>query len=138
MGPAAPAADIRDDIGISHRVVTAPRQGTTGKVRLAAVSRSKELITPRHILEMLAKDFDEPSDSSTPLSVEDRLFIQLLDQQTVVDDDGHYSMPLPLRPNIAELPQNRHVAIKRLLGLCGASAKTRRTTKNTQFSCRRC
>ena len=95
----------------------------TSRVRLVAVSRSKELITPRHILEMLSKDFDEPSDSSTPLSVEDRRFIQLLDEQTVVDDDGHYSMPLPLRPNIADLPKNRHVSMKRLLGLCGRFRK---------------
>ena len=73
---------------------------------------------------MLAKDFDEPADYGTPLSVEDRRFVQLLDEQTVVDDDdGHYSTPLPLRPNIAELPQNRHVAMKRLLGLCGRFRK---------------
>ena len=72
---------------------------------------------------MLAKDFDEPADSSTPLSVEDRRCVQLLDEQTVVDDDGHYSMPLPLRPNIAELPLNRHVAMKRLLRLCGRFRK---------------
>ena len=62
---------------------------------------------------MYQQDFNEPGGEREGLSVEDRRFLQIMDQNAI-KKDGHYQLPLPLRdPNLL-LPNNHVQASSRL------------------------
>ena len=73
--------------------------------------------TPRDILRVLEKDFEETRDkSSLGASVEDREFLSQVSSGFHLTEDGHVRMPLPLKRD-STFPNNRSAAEKRLKGL---------------------
>ena len=73
--------------------------------------------TPRDILRVLEKDFEETRDkSSLGSSVEDREFLSQVSSGFHLTEDGHIRMPLPLKRE-STFPNNRSAAEKRLKGL---------------------
>ena len=54
------------------------------------------------------KDDDKPG-----LSVEDRMFISMMDENFKKNNQGHWEAPLPFRPNRCILPNNKPMALKR-------------------------
>lgn len=51
-------------------------------------------------------------DDKLGLSVEDRVFLDIMDKDFVKDEDGYWVAPLPLRSPLEQLPNNRVVALK--------------------------
>ena len=78
--------------------------------------RAKEIISPACIKQMFERDFPETTGqkNSPTLSVEDRKFLDILGKGIHQKTDGHYEMPLPLRFEDVELPNNRSQALRRL------------------------
>ncbi|KAK3737845.1 hypothetical protein QZH41_004783 [Actinostola sp. cb2023] len=99
-------------------------QGT----RFAIESRFKEVFSPTQVLEMFEMDFHEKTETkgTLSLSVEDRKFIDIVKKGIHKREDGHYEMPLPLRSQNVELPNNRGQAFRRLLHL---KARFKRDTR---------
>ena len=89
---------------------------TNEDTMFALESRAKEIISPAHVKEMFERDFHErPGLNNLPtLSVEDRTFLEILDKGIRQREDAHYEMPLPLRSQYVELPNNRLQALRRL------------------------
>ncbi|XP_071138882.1 uncharacterized protein [Mytilus edulis] len=52
-------------------------------------------------------------DDKIGTSVQDRLFLNLMDSEFKKDSNGHWTAPLPFRPNRQRLPNNRSQAWKR-------------------------
>ncbi|XP_078495461.1 uncharacterized protein LOC144750543 [Ciona intestinalis] len=84
---------------------------------LVSTSRAKEvLLTPSVILNLLHSDFIE-NNQQFSLSIDDTKFIRLLQEGIIKLKNGHYKMPLPLRNRDLPLPNNRPLALKRLMQL---------------------
>nr|XP_034311384.1 uncharacterized protein LOC117684234 [Crassostrea gigas] len=72
-----------------------------------------------------------PEDDCTGLSVEDRLFLKLMDRAFTKDKDGMWTAPLPFRENQPDLPNNRPQALHRAQIL--HNSLQRDTEKKRQF-----
>ncbi|XP_048737549.2 uncharacterized protein LOC125652183 [Ostrea edulis] len=72
-----------------------------------------------------------PDDDRTGLSVEDRIFLKLMDTSFTKDKDGLWTAPLPFRENHLDLPNNRTQALRRAQIL--HSSLQRDPEKNEQF-----
>ena len=62
---------------------------------------------------MYQQDFNEPGGEKEGLSVEDRRFLQIM-EENITEVGGHYQLPLPLRNQDLQLPNNRVQALSRL------------------------
>ena len=58
-----------------------------------------------------------PDDNEVSLSIEDRRFLQVMEEQTHKNSSGHWEMPLPFREANTVLPNNRSQAVHRLNNL---------------------
>lgn len=58
-----------------------------------------------------------PDDDKLALSVEDGLFLEIMNREVYIDDDNHWVAPLPFRSPRSSLPNNRAQALKRLTAL---------------------
>ena len=61
---------------------------------------------------MLTLDFNERATEEKSLSFEDRRFLTIVREGILQRDNSHYEMPLPLRNNDAELPNNKELKIE--------------------------
>ena len=77
----------------------------------------KEEINPHAVKKMFEMDFSEKNSSHEALSQEDRKFLAIVEDGIRHCEDGHYEMPLPLRVPAPTLPNNREVALRRLIQL---------------------
>lgn len=59
-----------------------------------------------------------PRDDKPAMSVEDELFLEIMDEQMFMDESNSWVAPLPFKPNRCRLPNNRDQAVKRLTSLC--------------------
>lgn len=89
-----------------------PRYGAT----FALKSCVKEVFNPAQVNEMFELDFQERCgvENERSLSIEDQKFLNILGEGIHKREDRHYEMPLPLRSEEVELPNNRSLALKRL------------------------
>lgn len=89
---------------------------TREDVTFAVENREKEIISPACMKQMFERDFHEATGqkNSPRLSVEDRKFLDILSTGIHKRSDGHCEMPLPLRHEEVELPNNRSQALRRL------------------------
>ncbi|KAL6483895.1 hypothetical protein MHYP_G00087670 [Metynnis hypsauchen] len=55
-----------------------------------------------------------PDDDKTALSIEDKIFLEIMEREVYMDDDNHWVAPLPFRMPRPLLPNNREQALKRL------------------------
>ncbi|XP_078382421.1 uncharacterized protein LOC144665122 [Oculina patagonica] len=90
--------------------------------------KTKEVINPSAIRQMFELDFvGHKSNSKHGLSKEDRKFIEIVEQGVHQCEDGHYELPLPLKNENINLPNNKTAALRRLSQL-----KRRFEAKNGQ------
>ena len=107
-----------DVFGISHRTLSS-------ESNIVLRSEIKEVIKPQSfpssddLLKVLEQDFIEKSGplGEEPYSQDDARFMRIMTEEIQTTADGHYQMPLPLRDELLPLPNNRRMAIKRLMSL---------------------
>ncbi|XP_056101657.1 uncharacterized protein LOC130080328 [Rhinichthys klamathensis goyatoka] len=58
-----------------------------------------------------------PHDDKPAMSVEDELFLEIMDEQMFMDESNSWVAPLPFKPNRHRLPNNRDQAVQRLNSL---------------------
>ena len=97
--------------------------------RIVVSDNCKEVIVPTRILKVLESDFIDhsvthPDDKG--YSVEDRRFMTLVSDD-IRFQDGHYSVPLPLKDRSFKLPCNRNQAMARLMW------QTKKMTANDEY-----
>ena len=77
--------------------------------------KTKEIINPSAISQMFELDFIEHKNTQRHgLSKEDRKFLQIAEEGIHQCEDGHYELPLPLKNEDIELPNNGDAALCRL------------------------
>ena len=105
-----------------------------GRHSILPACESKYTIKP-HSTETHSLDLDiflrSRDDNKVGLSVEDQIFLDIMNSTCKKDENGYWVAPLPFRENRPELPNNRDVALKRALYL-DASLK-RNPTKSKHF-----
>ncbi len=58
--------------------------------------------------------FRTPEDNKAALSVEDKVFLDIMNKEVYLDEDNHWVAPLPFRSPRIQLPNNREQAKQRL------------------------
>ena len=86
---------------------------------------------------MFTLDFNERAPEEKSLSFEDRRFLTIVQEGIHQRDDGHYEMPLPLKNNNAELPNNKELALSRLMKLKERLKSDTNTERTMSTSCKR-
>lgn len=61
--------------------------------------------------------FRSLEDDKAALSVEDKVFLDIMDKEVYLDEDNHWVAPLPFRSPRMQLPNNREQAMQRLNSL---------------------
>ena len=86
-----------------------------GNAIIAHSLKGKKSLSPGDISRVLNQDFTclEPDDSKQ--SVEDRQFIDTLEIGIKRTSDGHLQMPLPFKSQNPTMPDNKEVAVRRLM-----------------------
>ena len=72
--------------------------------RFTFSTKVKETINPPRIIKVLESDFVESSARSKSYSVDDIMFVSILENSIVKRADGHYELPLPLKMDRLSLP----------------------------------
>lgn len=70
-------------------------------------------------------------DERLGMSKEDKDFLEIMDREVTKNSKGHWSAPLPFRPNRPRLPNNRNMALNRTHTLIKSLKKN--PTKQTHF-----
>ena len=68
----------------------------------------------KEVLHILESDFIERKCEGQVMSQEDIQFMKIMKEETRIDEDGFYEMPLPLKTNMPTLYDNKVMAEKRL------------------------
>ena len=114
--------DVRDDV-FCNRIVTCEVQqeiqatSNNRACHFALKTQVKEVLSPLQMSKMFTLDFNERATEEKSLSFEDRRFLTIVQEGIHRRDDGHYEMPLPLKNSNAELPNNKELALSRLIKL---------------------
>ena len=103
--------DVR---GVVHRTVTLVPESSRRGCTFAIKGTIKELINPQQVRQMMELDFSEGSKPTQPLSIDDRKFLEQLQEGVHQTNSKHYEMPLPFRKNLPKLPNNKLQATRRL------------------------
>nr|XP_039251003.1 uncharacterized protein LOC120328550 [Styela clava] len=85
--------------------------------RFALLTKTKEIIEPHHLQRMPELEFTERENKYSELSIDDSRFLKISSENIVRTNDGHFEMPLPLKSREVSLPNNRSLALRRLLQL---------------------
>ena len=82
---------------------------------------TKEIHTPSDVQRMMELDYSERKqerDDTTTFSVEDRRFLEILEEGIKRNSDGRWVMPLPFKDKTPlHLPNNRPHCVRRLMSL---------------------
>ena len=111
--------NAHDPIGVSHRVMVQlipeelHKDGYPTRVSFSHQSTVREEIAPSQIIKLMEADF-ACDKRQRPYSRNDLKFLQIMERNVHVADNGHYEMPLPFREETPILPNNRILAEKRL------------------------
>ena len=76
--------------------------------RISLKETYKDIDTIGSEVFIKSRDHDKPG-----TSVEDRLFVELMEQKMIKNSNGHWTAPLPFRPERPRLPNNKVQALKR-------------------------
>ena len=120
VGPVATSDTPLDDHALDstcNRIIVREVISGTSNSQLSFVfnGKTKEVINPSAISQMFELDFMEHKNKSKHgLSKEDRKFIEIVEQGAHQCEDGHYELPLPLKNESINLPNNKTAALRRL------------------------
>ena len=115
-------ADVKGDV-FCNRIVTCEVrqaiQATSNKkvCHFALKTQVKEVLSPLQMSKMFTLDFSERATKEKSPSFEDRRFLTIVQEGIHQRDDCHYEMPLPLKNNNVELPNNKELALSCLMKL---------------------
>ena len=87
-------------------------RGLIGNARIEPCIQVKELFTRADIMQ--TEDTPISKDSDFKYSYNDTLFLNMMKSGIKQMDNGHYSMPLPLKQPVPRLPNNQAQALSRL------------------------
>ena len=87
----------------------------------------KEATTPADCLKLLEMDFSDKSYHDEGTSVDERAFLQAMEEGVEVDSSQHYGLPLPFNRSKIELFDSG------IQVTGGAMASKRKLTKNSEF-----
>ncbi|XP_067027926.1 uncharacterized protein [Acropora muricata] len=79
-----------------------------------AKTQVKEIVCPSQIGKMFEFDFNESVKEERALSFQDRKFLAIVNSSIHHREDRHYEIPLPLKEDTLELPNNKELALSRL------------------------
>ena len=114
VGIISPGDDEQDDpIGFSHRIITEQLTGSQIVLRKSV----KEVASPSECIKVLERDFMDRTQNNEGSSLEERVFIQTMDEGITVDEENHYSMPLPFNKNKTRLFNNKSLVLNRSMSL---------------------
>ena len=100
---------------ILSREVTSGASDNPNQLSFVFHGKTKEVINPSAINQMFELDFlEHKGKSKHGLSKEDREFIQIAEKGIRHREDSHYELPLPLKNETIELPNNKTAALRRL------------------------
>ena len=102
-----------DNIGFSHRILAAPATGSQIVVPL----RAKEISSPQECLRILESDFRDEGHDQEGSSLNDRRFLNIMEEGVKIDEVGNYSLPLPFNVRKGELFDNRKLVLQRTMSL---------------------
>ena len=122
------ADDVTDDVVCNRIVVREVQTGTERRTcHFALKTQVKEVINPLQVAKMFTLDFNDGRTEEKCLSFEDRRFLKIVREGIHQRNDGHYEMPLPFKYDTVNLPNNREMALSRLMKL------KRRLQSDTQY-----
>ena len=103
----------------ANRILTRETDLESTPPHFTVETRAKEVVTPSRVREMFELDFVERSADQQygTLSVEDRRFLEIMENGIHKGEGGHYEMPLPLKSPHIKMPNNRPQAYTRLMRL---------------------
>ena len=106
---------------LCRRTVSLEVNSSTNKMmcHFAFKTEVKEILNPSQVTKMFEQDFNETKKEGQALSHDDRKFIQKVKEGIHRTEDGHYELPLPLKDEKMQLPNNRELALSRLKKLKG-------------------
>ena len=119
VGPVAPRKDTADeeiDMLTSNRILS-NEVGNEEQVhsKIVATVETKEVLSPLDIRKVLESDFSESKDPKmVATSPEDRQFLAIVNEGIKHLPNRHYELPLPLKSEQENLPNNRDMALQRL------------------------
>ena len=116
-----------EDHAICYRTMTEARQQPMAKI--VPQITAKEVVFSEKIPTMLENGFDDQYDDK--MSILDARFLDIMNKKTVVNESGHYEMPLPFPDDESSLPNNSQLAEKRLQSLRNQMA--RNANYNTEY-----
>ena len=102
-----------DAIGHSYRI--AATQITGSQVILPR--RTKEISSPTDCLKILESDFADRTHNEEGNSLDEKAFLNIMEEGIQVDTTGHYSMPLPFNQQKVKLFNNRQLVAHRMSSL---------------------
>ena len=111
--------DVNKDVDVSCNRIVTREVGFTSirNDRFVVPIKSREVLDPGQVNRMFNLDFSEVNSKEHPLSQEERRFMERAKQGICLCPDGHYEMPLPLKNAEVVLPNNRELALRRLIPL---------------------
>ena len=106
---------------LCRRTVSLEVNPSTNKMmcHFAFKTEVKEILNPFQVTKMFEQEFNETKKEGQVLSHDDRKFIQKVKEGIHRTEDGHYELPLPLKDEKMQLPNNRELALSRLKKLKG-------------------
>lgn len=121
--------DVSTDVDVSCNRIITRKIGYTRILndRFVVPIKAREVLNPGQVNRMFNLDFSEVNSKEHPLSQEERRFMEKAKQGNRLWPDAHYEMPLPLKNAEVVLPNNRELALRRLIPL-----------KKRSSSCRSC
>ena len=93
--------------------------------RFVVPIKAREVLNPGQANCMFNLDFSEVNTKEHPLSQEERRFMEKAKQGNRLCPDARYEMPLPLKNAEVVLPNNRELALRRLIPLKKRSSSCR-------------
>ena len=102
-----------------HRIVTQERLVDQDEMKclFTLQSKTKEVFDPTQVMKMFELDFSERKTDECAFSYEDKRFLSKVKGGIHQLPSGQYEAPLPLKDGVGKLPNNRELAVKRLMNL---------------------
>ncbi|XP_078380267.1 uncharacterized protein LOC144663229 [Oculina patagonica] len=77
-------------------------------------TKVKEFLCPAQVNKMFEFDFNERSKEEQAFSFQDRQFLEIMSSNIHHREDSHYELPLPLKDQTLQMPNNKELALNRL------------------------